>query len=139
MTTTQTLSPVEVVTAIYEAFGRGDLEGLLSYVDENVEWCQADAGAPHPVLDNGRGIGHDAVRAYFGAAAERMAISKFVPHKIMGDGDTVLSLIEMEFADPAVGKTVNIPECHVFRVRDGKIVHYFPILDTATTAKAFGS
>jgi ketosteroid isomerase-like protein len=32
-----------------------------------------------------------------------------------------------------------LTEAHVFTVRDGKIVHYFPILDTAATATAFAS
>jgi ketosteroid isomerase-like protein len=64
---TNTPAPEEVIGTVYEAFGRGDLDTILSYVDENVEWCQTEAGARHPVIDNGRGVGHDAVRNYFWA------------------------------------------------------------------------
>lgn len=136
---TNTLKPIEVVGAVYEAFGRGDLDTLLTYVDPQVEWCQTEAGAHHPVLEAGRGTGHDAVRAYFGAVGQHMAITKFAPVCIAADGDTVLSLIELEFADPAVGKSVAITETHVFTVRHGMIVRYVPILDTAATALAFGA
>jgi ketosteroid isomerase-like protein len=136
---TNTLTPTEVIGNVYEAFGRGDLDGLLSYVHPEVEWCQTEAGATHPVLERGRGTGHDAVRNYFAAVGQHMAITKFAPRVIAADGDTVVSVIDVEFADPAVGKTVAFSEAHVFTVRDGKIVHYFPILDTAATAPAFGA
>lgn len=134
-----TASPLEVVGAVYEAFGRGDLDALLNCVHSEAEWCQTEAGAPHPVLDIGRGIGHDAVRAYFGQVGQHMAITKFAPLVIAGSGDDVLALIELEFADPGVGKTVNVREVHHFVVRDGQIVFYEPILDTAATAVAFGN
>lgn len=135
---TQNPEATQVIGALYEAFGRGDLDAMLALIDENVEWCQTEPGAPHPVIENGRGIGHDAVRAYFATIAERMAITKFVPLTMAANGDTVLSLLELEFADPTVGKTVGQREVHVFRVRNGKVVYYAPILDTAVTAPAFG-
>jgi ketosteroid isomerase-like protein len=137
MTTTPT--PTEVVAAVYEAFGRGDIDTLLTYVDPAVEWCQTEAGARHPVIERGRGIGHDAVRAYFAAVGEHMAVTKFLPKVIAASGETVLSLIELEFADPAVGKSVSLDEVHVFTVRNGKIVHYMPILDTAAVTAAFAA
>jgi hypothetical protein len=51
----------------------------------------------------------------------------------------VFSLLDIEFADPAVGKTVAMHEIHVFKVVDGKIVYYEPVLDTAISAPAFGA
>src|SRR3546814_20081595 len=68
-----TLTPVEVIGHLYEAFGRGDLDALLAYVHPDVEWCQTEAGARHPVIDQGRGVGHDAVRVYF---ADRKRVVK---------------------------------------------------------------
>lgn len=139
MTTTTTLTPLQTIQAVYDAFGRGDLEGLLSYVHEDVAWCQTDGGAAHPVLLAGRGVGHDAVKAYFGAVAQHMAITRFVPLQMAANDDGyVFSLIDLEFADPAVGTTVELHEIHVFKVVDGKIVSYEPIIDTAKSARAFG-
>lgn len=138
MTTATTLTPLQTVQAVYEAFGRGDLEALLSYVHEDVDWCQTSGGTDHPVLQAGHGVGHDAVKAYFGAVAQHMAITRFAPLQIAAnDAGYVFSLIDLEFADPAVGKSVELHEIHVFKVVDGKITYYEPVIDTAKSAIAF--
>lgn len=132
------MTPLATINAVYDAFGRGDLEALLGYVDENVAWCQTVPGTDHPVLTAGRGVGHDAVKAYFGAVAQHMAITKFVPLQLAANEEGyVFSLIDIEFADPSVGKSVALREVHVFKVVDGKIVSYEPIIDTAKSAAAF--
>ena len=140
MTTTTKLSPTETIQAVYEAFGRGDLETILGFVHEEADWCHTAGGAIHPVLVAGRGMGHDAVRAYFAAVAKHFAITRFVPLHIAANAEGyVFSLIDLEFSDPAVGKTVELHEVHVFKVVDGKVVYYEPVVDTAKTAAAFGA
>jgi uncharacterized protein len=68
MTTTTTQSHTDAVTAMYEAFGRGDLAGILSHLSEDVTWdVTEEPWTPHaagvPWLKPRRG--HDQVAEFF--------------------------------------------------------------------------
>jgi len=137
MTTTTTGSPVAVVQALYDAFGAGDLDAMLALIDSQVDWS-VEVSAPGaervPMLHNG--IGHDAVRRYFGGVAE-LEFHVFDPRAFHVDGDLVLVELVLEFSHRRTGKRAHIDEIHRFVVRDGKIVHYRPYCDTAAFIEVF--
>jgi ketosteroid isomerase-like protein len=136
--TTATRTPLETVQAVYAAFGDGDMDTLLTYIDADVDWsAQVDApgGALVPMLQNGRG--HGAVLRYFSGVA-LMDITTFEPRQIVADGDTVLVLISIAFTHRTTGKSVVTDEIHRWVVgADGLIVLYRPFVDTAALIEAF--
>lgn len=125
-------TPLDVVGAIYGAFGRGDIPAILERLDPDVDWSlQVDAPGAElvPMFRNGRG--HDAVLAYFAGVAA-MEIHSFEPHAFHVDGDTVLVEIRMDFTHRETGKRGRFDEIHHWIVRDGRVVRYRPFVDTAT-------
>ena len=130
--TTTTALPADVVGAVYAAFGRGDIPGLLELLDPDVDWSlEVDAPGADlvPMFRNGRG--HDAALHYFGGVAD-MEIHTFEPHTFHVDGDSVLVEIRIDFTHRVTGKRGAFDEIHHWIVRNGRVVRYRPFLDTAT-------
>lgn len=135
--TPTTRTPKQTVGALYDAFGAGDIPGLLAFIHPDVDWSlQVDApdAALVPMFRNGRG--HDAVMAYFGGVAQ-LEFHRFEPKLLLEHGDTVVSLLEMEWTHRTTGKRKAFEEVHVFTVRDGLVTRYRPFLDTATFIDGF--
>jgi ketosteroid isomerase-like protein len=129
---TTTLAATDVVGGLYEAFGRGDMAGLLDLVDPEVDWSvQVDAPGAElvPMFRNGRG--HDAVLHYFSGVAD-MEIHAFEPRAFHPSGDQVLVEITIDFTCRRTGKRGRFDEIHQWVVRDGRVVRYRPYVDTAT-------
>jgi ketosteroid isomerase-like protein len=130
--TTTIRTPLDVVGALYAAFGRGDVAGMLEQVDPDVDWSvevEAPGAELVPMFRNGRG--HDAVLAYFGGVAD-LEIHAFDPHAFHVAGDTVLVEIRIDFTHRTTGKRGRFDEIHHWIVRDGRVVRYRPFVDTAT-------
>ena len=130
---TQMMS-TDVIGALYEAFGRGDLAGLLELVDPEVDWSvqvEAPGAELVPMFRNGRG--HEAVQRYFAGVAD-LEIHAFDVRRMHGDpsSDEVLVELTIDFHHRGTGKGGRFDEIHHFVVRDGRVVRYRPFLDTAT-------
>ena len=48
---------VEVVRGVYEAFGRGDVAGVLGAMTEDMEWCEAEGMPYGGVYHGGEEVG----------------------------------------------------------------------------------
>jgi uncharacterized protein len=122
-------SGVGVVRAVYEAFARGDLEGLLAHLDQRVEWRLAEG---HPYSPAGETwIGHEAVvERFFARAAEdwdRFAVDVRGLHDA---GEVVVAEVRYFGAFAATGRTLDAQGCHVWRLRDGKVAAFQQYTDT---------
>lgn len=129
--------PVEIIQSLYAAFGRGDMTGMLDLIDPEADWSlQVDApgGELVPMLRNGRG--HDAVQAYFAGVAQ-LEFHVFEPQAFHVAGDKVLVELALDLSHRTTGKRAQLGEIHRFVVRDGKVVHYRPYVDTATLIDLF--
>jgi ketosteroid isomerase-like protein len=124
-------APAEVVAAVYDCFGRGDMAGLLAFVADDVDW---GSGSPAPdadlvpMLARGRGLG--AVEHYFSGVAE-LTFERFEPIRFLVDGEVVVTELALEVVHRRTGKRLAFGEIHHFTVRDGLIVRYTSFLDTA--------
>lgn len=135
VTTTQ--SPVTTIEALYDAFGRGDMDGLLGLISPDVDWStQVDAPDADLVamLQNGRG--HDAVLHYFGGVAA-LEFHRFEPRRFLADGDTVYVELALDIEHRATGKRATLGEIHRFVVHDGLVVEYRSFVDTATLIELY--
>lgn len=126
----------ETVIRLYGAFGRGDLEGILAEVADDVDWGLEPG---HPALDVAPWLGNVRSKAelpaYFGGLGEAAEFHEFRPIAIGADGDHVVSLIHEDFTVRATGKRVVTTAVHHFTFgHDGRIIRYRPIVDSAWEA-----
>jgi ketosteroid isomerase-like protein len=131
-------SNVATVAAIYEAFGRGDIPAILDRLADDVDW-EAGRTEDHgvPWLRPGTGKAH--VASFFETLAP-LEFKRFEPTSIIGDGDTVLAVIELEAHAPATGATIDDLEVHVWTFDpDGSVRSLRHVVDTVQHSKAAGA
>jgi ketosteroid isomerase-like protein len=126
---------VDAVKTSYEAFGRGDLDGALAMMDDEIEWHQAQ-GLPHGGL-------------YRGLAAVRAAVFdpldeewwenfRADPDEVIGLGDDVVVLGRYTARAKATGAPLDVPFAHVWRFREGRAVRFHQFTDTRGWVDALG-
>jgi len=123
---------VELAREGYRAFARGDVPAVLATMDPKVKWTEAE-GFPYA----GTHIGPDAVMenvfARLGSEWDGWAA---VPDEFIDAGDTVVVLGTYSGTYKATGKAFQARFCHVWRLRDGKLIRFEQIADTAKVAQA---
>jgi ketosteroid isomerase-like protein len=126
-------SPLDVVQAVYQAFGQGDLPALLSRLQADVQWqFVGDRRAPY----TGRAQGHEAVAHWFGDVAKADAIQAFEPRRFLAGPDHVTVIGWERTAAQPGGKVFECEWVHVWQLRDGKVASFYGILDSEASAQA---
>jgi ketosteroid isomerase-like protein len=115
----------------YEAFGRGDIPGFLSLLDANVEWRTP---GPSDLPTAGTRRGPAQVGEFFGELVQLIDFELFEPTTFLADGDRVVVLGRDRIKIKATGKPISEDWCHVFTIRDGKIVAFQEYLDMSAIA-----
>jgi ketosteroid isomerase-like protein len=122
----------EIIRALYAAFAKGDVPGVLGALDEEVRWTEAE-GFPY----GGTYVGPDAVLAnVFAKLGSEWDGFSAVPHSFVAEGDTVVALGEYGGSYNATGKRFSAPFAHVWTLRDGKVVRFQQYTDTALAQAA---
>lgn len=112
------------VSAIYEAFGRGDVPTILGHVAEDVEWEYAWTASPIPWLAPGSGRDH--VARFFGIVTEQLEFNRFDVNHVLAGDDVVVALISFDATVRATGKhIVETDEPHVWHFDDSGLVRAF--------------
>ena len=119
---------VDVVRKGYEAFGRGDINGLLAQLDPDVEWRTP---GPPDLPTAGQRRGHDAVQEFFQTLSGLLETLRFEPKQFVAQGDMVIVIGDDTSRVRASGTTLEVRFAHVFTVRDGKVVAFEEYIDTA--------
>ena len=130
---------LDTVKAIYEAFGRGDVDAILERVADDVDWASESAGSTAPWWGPRRT--KDDIRGFFASVAETMQVSDFTPLSFAaGDDGDVFALIRFAFTSSATGKGAAMNIHHYWRFGDdGKVTYYRGSEDTAQVAAALTS
>ena len=128
---------VSIVKGMYEAFGKGDIAGVIAALDPQVEWLEAENFI---YADNNPYIGPDAVlQGVFmriGAEWEDFTVS---PRGILDAGDTVVGHGYYSGTYKKNGKQVRAQFAHLFTFRDGKVVRFQQYTDTAQFLRVVGN
>jgi ketosteroid isomerase-like protein len=119
---------IEIVKRGYEAFGRGDINGLLALCAENVQWVSS---GPSEMPTAGIRRGHEQVGQFFKAVNDVFEIQRFEPKQFVAQGEQVVVLGEDTAKVKATGKVVTEEWAHAFTIRDGKIAAFREYIDTA--------
>ena len=117
----------------YDAFGRGDMQGVLAQLDEKIEWITPQMAE---MQGSGTKRGHAGVLEFFQAVHECWEFEAFEPREFIASGDL---LAVQGYYRAKARKTGIVAESHwvmVWRFRNGKCTHFQEYTDTATLAKA---
>jgi ketosteroid isomerase-like protein len=123
-----------IVTAIYDAVGRGDVAAILDRVSDDVDWAAeaADKTAPW----HGPRVGKDGVAAFFSDLATSIEIAAFTPHSFAAGENNVHLLVDWTIRSVKTGREVSMTMHHYWRLRDGKVEYFRGSEDTELTAQA---
>jgi ketosteroid isomerase-like protein len=125
-------SDVAVVRAFYEAAARKDVDAILDLLDPEVV-----LRAPESLPWGGTFHGHDGVQEFFGKLAEEPVENRREVQEYLDTSDRIIVQLRL-FGRAKGGDTeTEVPEVHVWTVRNGKIVDLEAIFDTATALRAW--
>ena len=117
---------ITVVRGFYETLLRGDLEGILDLLDPQVEWR-----APESLPWGGGFHGHDGFREFFGELFGQPVDSRREIREYLSAGDRVVVLLGLFGRRKGHEAEIEVPEVHIWTVRNGKILGLEAYFDTA--------
>jgi ketosteroid isomerase-like protein len=122
------MANVDIARSSYEAFGRGDLDGALAMMDDDIEWHQAQ-GLPH----GGVYKGLSNVRAAIFDPLDEEWWDEFTaePDEFLDAGSEIVVLGRYRGVAKQTGRALDVPFVHVWSVEAGKAVRFRQFLDTA--------
>jgi uncharacterized protein len=126
------------VTAIYEAFGQGDVPTILERLRDDVEWERGASPTGIPWLEPGHGKDH--VQGFFGALAEHLEFRAFAPTGMAVGDDVVVAFVALEAEVKRTGRVISeSAEAHCWWFDDAGLVTAFRhYVDVPQHQAAFG-
>jgi uncharacterized protein len=124
------MSDIDVVERVYEAYAAQDLDGLLALSDPACVITQ-DPALPW----GGRYVGHEGVTAFAFALGVTVDAALSVESLFEADGQ-VIECGRSRGTVRATGQTFDVPEIHLWTVKDGKVTAAHFALDTPTMLSA---
>ena len=119
---------LDVVRRAYEAFGKGDIPGLLSLFDPSITWTTP---GPPDVPTAGTRKGPQAVAEFFQTLNATFEIQRFETREFFAQGDRVVVIGDDTSRVKATGKAIEFAFVHIFTVRNGKVVAFEERADTS--------
>ena len=126
---------VAIARSSYEAFGRGDLDGALAMMHDDIEWHQAQ-GLPHGGIYHGLAN----VRAAIFDPLDEAWWEDFdaTPTEFLVGGDHVVVLGRYTGRGKQTGAPLDIPFAHVWHFSGGRAVRFHQFTDTRGWVAALG-
>ncbi len=119
----------------YEALNRGDIDAVLQDFDPQIEWHELEG---HPQVA-GLFRGTDAVaNEVFATVPEHWDEFEADPHDFIDAGEHIIVTGHFRGRPKGDGGTLDAHFAHVWRMRDGKAVHFTNYADTRAWAQAMG-
>ncbi len=124
---------IMLVQKCFECFGRGDINGILALLAENVIWEEPEnSDIPYA----GKRQGKTAVRGFF-ESLEQIELAQFSPQEFIGNGDRVVVLGTWAGQVRSTGKSFQSDWALVWKIINGQVTQFKAYEDTATIATAF--
>jgi ketosteroid isomerase-like protein len=127
---------VAVVQQAYEAFGRGDVPGVLDLLTEDVVWTLQ---SPSTIPFAGTHRGREGIAEFFSLVGEALEFELFEPREFVAQGDTVVVLGYERSLAKATGRPLEQEWAHVYTLSDSRIATGRLFEDTAAEVAAFGA
>jgi ketosteroid isomerase-like protein len=121
---------LQIVQKIYQAFGRGDVPGILELVTDDVDFgIDAKTNVPW----HGVGKGKAFAAKFFENLGRECEFSRFEPHGFIAGEDGVACLVSFDVTIRRNGNKATLEDIHYFKMRGDRIVKWRGTEDTATT------
>ena len=126
-------TPVDTVRRFYDALGRGDVPAVVSLLDAQIEWTEAERfpyyggtwHAPQAVIDN---LLVPLSNDWDGFSAKA--------HEFIADGNRVVSLGTYSGTFKKSGRSFSAAFAHIWTVRGNKLAKFNMHTDTAKLLEA---
>jgi uncharacterized protein len=114
---------LNIVRSGYEAFGQGDIPGVLAVFDEGIQWHISGRSGL-----SGTYKGHDEVVGFFTQLGERSGGTfNLEVHDMLASDDHVVVLTRERAQRD--GKSIDARVAHVWHLSDGKATEFWGIAD----------
>lgn len=122
------MNHVEALQRIYEAFGRGDVPGILERLAEDVEWDAATQDHGIPILTERHG--RAGVLKFFEALSD-YDITHFEVTGMLSGGNQVVATCQVAHTHKSSGRKFNDVELHLWTFDDkGQVIRFRHFADT---------
>ena len=132
---TQPNTNIQSVQRLYEAYGRGDIDGVLAELADDVDWAAEAASRSLPWYGPFRG--KDEVPRFFKEIASNIDISEFDLVSFTANDTDVVAIVHWTYTVRTTGKSASMYMQHWWRLADGKIVFFRGSEDTEQSVAAF--
>ena len=124
------MSNVQVMRDLYGALHRGDVPFVLDFFDMDIEWREAEGNPYQP--DGQPWHGPQAVvKNLFMRLAREWDGFTIHPWAFHEAGDAVVVEARYTGTFKATGRKLDAQVCHVWKLRDGKVISFQQYVDTA--------
>jgi ketosteroid isomerase-like protein len=124
------------VQELYAAFGRGDLPGILAKLSDDVVW---ESEGPAAISSSGIRHGKAETQGFFEGLNNDFTDHNLTISDYVESGDTVMTLGRYTATAKTSGRKVDTPIAHYWKFRDGKVIRYVGLSNTAAGAEALQS
>jgi ketosteroid isomerase-like protein len=124
---------VTVVREFYDTLLRGKVEAILDLLDPQVEWR-----SPESLPWGGVFHGHEGFREFFGKLFDQPVDWRREEREYLRAGDRVVVLLRLFGRRKGRETEFEVPEVHIWTVRNGKILGLEAYFDTALFLGALG-
>jgi hypothetical protein len=124
----------DIVKALYDAFGKGDVPAVLGAFDPEIQWSEAENFL---YADGNPYAGPQAVaEGVFQRIVSDVENFAVLPERFVEGGDTVVVEGRYRGTMKATGTPVDAQFAHVWQLRDGKVVRFQQYTDTKQWSEA---
>ena len=125
---------IKIVQKLYEAFGKKDIDSMISMISPEVEW-----GEPENPYNPAGGTrhGHDGFLEWLKIGRDSEEILILEPRKMLVDNDSVAVVGYMKCRAIATGRVYESDFVHLITIISGKVVKFQEFFDTYIAGEAF--
>ncbi len=117
-----------IVEAFYKASAERDIDRVMSFVADDVDWLVQGPVDIFAFLGQRRGKA--AVLDGFTEIARKLDVTGYKVETLLVDGDRAAALIRLTSVVRATGKTMSVRTSQFSRYRDGKVIEMRAVLDS---------
>lgn len=127
---------IELIQQLYQAFSQKDIESILGFLDEDVEW-----GEPENPYNPAGGTrkGHSGFVEWLNIGKNAEEILVLEPKRFLTDNDSVAVIGHMKCLAKTTGKIYESDFVHWAIIKNNKIIKFQEFFDTYIAGEAFRS
>jgi hypothetical protein len=126
---------IALVQSFYAAFGRGEVAPIIAACAPDVDWRLVGRKGDYPTFGTWAGPG--GVENFFKLVAEIEDFQEFTAREFNASSDKVFVLGYYALTVKRTGRMMASEWCHVFTLRNGKVVAFREFTDTAQAVAAY--